>query len=98
MENKTKLAIAGLLLASVIGGYIYTGGGVVKFTVIGDSVWLTKKQYEEVKVEIITKYETDNLSYQGLQVLAAVLDIEAKKGKFKDILNMDLNKIIQRAK
>lgn len=95
MNNRTKKVIIGAILAGAIGGYIATGGGVVNLTIGGEYRWITQNQYKELRDEMITKYQMDeDFTWQEFQLLVAVLDKEAKRGKFKGIKNITKDNLI----
>lgn len=94
MNNKTKKAIIGIILAGTIGGYIATGGAV-KLDIAGESKWLTGNQYEQLRNEMVIKYQEDEgFTWQEFQLFAAVLDKEAKKEKFKNIPDITAGNLI----
>ena len=57
MTNKIKTTIAGIALTATIGaGGVLTGGGVTKIRVAEKDVWLTNRQYTEMRNELTGKY------------------------------------------
>ena len=92
---KTKTSIIALIMAGTIGGAMITGGGITHFDFPDGGRWLTKTQYNDLRNELSGKYLLkQDFTIQEYQLFVAVMDKEAKKGKFKDVKNVNKNNLI----
>ena len=93
----TKTSIIALIIAGTIGGGILTGGGIEKLEMDNKNIWLTKTQYTELKTEMKTNYLKDGqIPLDQYHLMIAILNNEAKKGKFRNLTNIEKGDIIMR--
>ena len=87
--------ILSLLIAGVIGGGVLFGADIQVLEMNDGNRYLTGNQYSELKMELKTKYENDEIySYQEYETFVAVLNHEAKQGKYQKLSNKEKGDII----
>ena len=92
MKNSTKATIiAGILAASVGGGYV----GIEREANRLENERIIEEQYQEVKNELVGKYLSgEQLTWQEYQTLIAITDKEVKKQKGIELKNVNEGNLV----
>ena len=90
-----KNTILSFLIAGAIGGGVLLGADIQVLEMKDGNRYLTGNQYSELKMELKTKYENDEIySYQEYETFVAVLNHEAKQDKYQKLSNKEKGDII----
>ena len=95
-KNKIKKGAVGAILTALLSGSAgatVTGGLPVRLEVGSEARWYTRNQYENVKTDLLVRYfDEDEIRFNELKLLGAVLDREVKKGQ-EDVANRIIKKV-----